>query len=70
MRSALLRDITRRVVVIYYQRFGTTCRFHLRGPESLKMGLTVGPEMSVRNNHYSPRNEPEESSSQIPLQSD
>ena len=31
MRTALFSVVTQRVVVIYYRRFGTTCRSHLRG---------------------------------------
>jgi len=34
MRSALLWDITHRIVIIHYRRFGTTYRFHLKWSRS------------------------------------
>jgi len=58
MRIALFWDITQRVEVIYYRRFGTSHRFHLQGS---RVGC---PEASVRNYHYSLRNNPEERSFQ------
>jgi len=59
-----------RIVVNPYRRFGTTYRFHLRGPGireekkrfdscPLQMGPIVCPEMSVRNYHYTLRNIPD-----------
>jgi hypothetical protein len=47
VRTALCWDITQRVVVIYYRRFGT------------------GPETSVRNYHYSLRNNREDRNSRV-----
>ena len=50
-RSAFFWVVTQRVVVMSYRRCGTTYRSH--------------PETMVRNYHYSLRNNPEETSSQI-----
>jgi len=61
MRTALFWAITQRVVAIYYRRFGTICRAH-RGS---KMGPTGCPETSVRNYHYSLRNDPDKRSSNL-----
>ena len=47
----------------YYIHFGTTYRSHPRG---LRIGPIGYTETSVRNHHYSLRNNPEESSSQLP----
>jgi len=58
MRTALLLDITQRVVVIPYRRFGTTYLSHFQG--TLKMEPIGCPETSVRNFHYSLRNNPEQ----------
>ena len=49
-RTALFLIITKRVMVIHFRRFGTTCLSH---PQGLKMGSIVCPETSVRNYHYS-----------------
>jgi len=49
LRTALFCAIMKRVVVIPYQRFGTT----------------YGPETSVRNYHYSLRNGPKEHTSHL-----
>jgi hypothetical protein len=56
MKTALFWVVTQRVVVIYYGRFGTTW------PQ--KVWTRGCPEKSVRNYHYSLRNNPEERSSQ------
>jgi len=59
--------ITQRVVVIYYRRFVTTYRVPPSGVRdylSLEMGQIGCPETSVRNYHYSLRNNPEERNSQ------
>ena len=58
MKTALCWAITFRVVVIPYGLFGTT--YQPIGP--LKMRPIGCPETSVRNDHYSLRNSPEESS--------
>jgi hypothetical protein len=57
MRTALFWVITRRVVVISYRRFGITSRS--------KVGLIGFPQISVRNYHYSLRNNPEEGNSEL-----
>jgi len=77
MGIALFWFITQRLVVISYRRFGTTYRSHLKGSgiqketilDSLtpKVGRIGYPETSVRNYHYSLRNNPEERSSQCPV---
>ena len=60
--------ITQRVVVISYRRFQTTYGPIFKGQESknrpLKKGPIGWPEMSVRNYHYSLRNNTQEHSSQ------
>ena len=58
LRTALFWLCTTRMVVISYRRFSTNCR------STLRMGLTGCTETSVRNYHYSLRNDPEERSSQ------
>ena len=65
MRSALFWVVTRRVVIISYRRFGTAYRSHLQGWRILfvKMVPICYPETSVRNCHYSLRNNPEKRSS-------
>ena len=63
LRTTLLWVITQRAVVISYRRFGTTHRSHPQGSTwPLKIGC---PETSVRNYHYSLRNDPEERSSRL-----
>jgi hypothetical protein len=52
------------MVAVPYRRIGTTYRSHLQG-SNLKIGTMGCPEMSVRNNHYTLRNTPEEHRSQI-----
>jgi hypothetical protein len=54
MKTALFWDITQRVMVISYWRFGTTYWYHLQGSRIL--GRTGCPEMSVKNDHYWLRN--------------
>jgi hypothetical protein len=61
LRAALFWAITQRVVVIPYRSLGTTYRSYL------KSGPIGCPEMSVRNYHYSLRNNPEECSSHLLL---
>ena len=70
MRTALFWVITQRVVVISHRCFGTTYRFHHHGSRieihlgfwvfldswPLKIGPIGCPETSVRNYHYSLRN--------------
>jgi len=56
LRSALLRVIAQRVVVISYRRFGTAYLSHL---SRLKMGPIGCLEASVRNPHYWLHNNPE-----------
>jgi hypothetical protein len=62
MRTALVRVITQRVVAISYRRFGTTYRSHL---QPMDMGPIGCPETSIRNSHYSLRNNPDERSSYL-----
>ena len=57
MRAALFWAITQRVVAIPYRRFGT---IYLDPRRWNPIGY---PETSVRNYHYSLRNDPEEHSS-------
>jgi len=68
MRSALFRNITQRIMVIPYRRFGTTYRFRLQGSRSprrpLKMGPTSCPETSVWTYHSTLHNSAEEHSSE------
>jgi hypothetical protein len=61
-RTALFWVVTQEVVVIPYQRFGTTYQSHLKG---LKDGIGC-PETSVRNYHYSLHNNPDKRNSHIP----
>jgi len=71
MRSAPFWDITQRVVVISYRRFGTPYRSRTwkwdRWLDSWPLNMTpIGcPEMSARNYHHWLRNKPEVRSSQI-----
>jgi hypothetical protein len=66
MRTALFWDITRRVVVISYRRFGTTYRSYFGEFQKSKRVKTLDPlaptcpETSARNYHYSLRNIPEQ----------
>ena len=60
MRSALVRDITQRWVVVLCRRFGKTYRPNLQGSWPLKMGRIGCPEKSVHNSHSTLRNIPEE----------
>ena len=69
-RTALFWVMTQRVLVIYYRRFGTTYQPKLQWSRILSSRpLRTGPirfsETSVRNYHYSLRNNPEEWSSQV-----
>ena len=64
-RTALFWVITQRVVIIFNPRFGTIYRFHLQGPRNQNLGPIGCPETSVRNYHYSLRNDPEECSSHL-----
>ena len=57
-RTACFWVVTQLIVVIPYRRFGTTCRV----PSSR---VKNPPETSVRNYHYSLRNNPEERSSHL-----
>jgi len=65
--------VTRRVVVIPYRRFGTAYRSQLQGSRiwgggnswPLQTEPTGSSETSVRIYRYSPRNNPEERSSQL-----
>jgi len=54
VRTAFIWTIRQRVVVIPYRRFGANYRSYLQGH--------AGPEMSVRNCHYSLRNSSQERS--------
>ena len=56
--TALFWVVTQRVVVISYRHFGTTYRSHLLGFWLPKMGPIGCPKTSVRNYHYSLRNNP------------
>jgi len=49
-------DITQRIVVTPYRRFGRTNRSHLQGSRPLKMGPIGCTETSVRSNHDTLRN--------------
>jgi hypothetical protein len=64
LRTSLIWVITQRVAVISNRRFGTTYGPHPQD-SALRMGLIGCPEASVRNHHYSLRNNPEERSSQF-----
>jgi len=59
IRTALFWVITQRVVIIYYRPFGTTVGPIFKGQN----GTDNCSETSVRNDHYSLRNNPEERSS-------
>ena len=67
MITAFCWAITERIVVIPYRRFGTTYPSNIfflnSGP--LNMGPIGCPETSVRNCHYSLRNNPAERSSHL-----
>ena len=71
LRSALLSDITQRMLINPCRRFGTTYRFHLRGPRNLRISWTSnmwpigGTETSVRNYYYTLRNTPEDRRSHL-----
>jgi len=74
LRTALLWVVSQQVVVISYGRFGATYLSHLKGSriqrDSLgflipEVGRIGCPENSVRNYHYSLRNNSEERSSQL-----
>ena len=64
MRIVLFWVIMHRVMVISYRRFGTTYRSHRQAsrinPWPLKTGPIGCPETSVRNYHFSLRNDAEE----------
>ena len=63
MTNALFWVVTQREFVISYRCFGTTYRSHFRGSRTKKKaGFLRCPETSVRNSHYSLRNDPEEHS--------
>jgi hypothetical protein len=71
-RSALFWDVTQRIAVIPYRRFGTNYRSLLWSRnlqditlDFLKMGPIGCPEMSVRNYYYALRNIPEGRKSHI-----
>jgi len=61
-RTALLCDITHRIVIIPHRRFGSTYRSKL---PPLKMGHMDCPGTSVRNYHNMLSNDPEERSSHL-----
>ena len=66
LRTALFGVVTQRVVVISYRRFGETYQYLPKGSKDswiLSMWLIGCPETSVRNCHYTLRNNPEERSS-------
>ena len=65
MRSALVCDITQRIVLIPYWRFGTTYRSHFQGSSSPRWDPIVCYETSVTNYHYTLRNIAEKRRSQI-----
>jgi hypothetical protein len=62
LRTALFWVITQQVVIIPYRRFGTTIGPIYKGQD---MELICCSETSVRNYHYSLRNNPEERSSHL-----
>jgi len=66
MRTALSWDITQRVVVIPYRRFGTTYRSNLQDSWHLKMEPVGCPETSARNYHHSLRSNVEDRNSRVP----
>jgi hypothetical protein len=61
---SLFWDVTQRILVVTYRRFGTTYQTHLQGSSSprrcLKMGLTCCPERSVNKYQCTLRNIQEE----------
>jgi hypothetical protein len=63
LKTAFFRVVTQRVVVIPYRSFGEYRSVYCL--DALMMELIGCPETSVRNNHYSLRNNPEEGSSQL-----
>ena len=63
LRTAVFCVITRRVVVIYYRRFGITCRAYLQRP--VMMGPIGCTETLVRNYYYKLRSNPEMGSSNL-----
>jgi hypothetical protein len=65
MTTALFCVIRQRVAVISDRLFGTTYRSHTQGWLNLRMGPIVCPETSVRNYHYTLRNNTEQRSSQL-----
>jgi hypothetical protein len=57
--------VARRQFLVYDQRFGITCLFHLQGqnlytflPKTLKMGQTSDPETLVIHQKLTPGNNP------------
>jgi len=78
LRTALFWALMQRVVIVLYQNCVTTYRSHLQGSRiqpngpifkgqefPFKMEPKSYPETSVRNYHYSLRNNPEERSSHL-----
>jgi len=71
MRTALIWDMKRQIVVIIYRHFGKTYRSHFKrsGIQDdscpFKIGQISCPETSAKNYHYSLRNNPEERSSHL-----
>ena len=65
MKSAVFWDITRRRVVVFCRRFGTTYRSHLHGSRirvgflTLRMGTICCPETSANNYNTTQRKIPE-----------
>jgi hypothetical protein len=65
MRTALFWDITQRVLVVPYRRFGTTYQSHLQDSWHLRMEPVGCPETSVRNYHHSLRSNLEDRNSRV-----
>ena len=68
LRTALFCDVTQRRLVVYYRRFGTTCRSHLQGSGSPRINflwdwyLVQKRQRCVRaqkNEDLTPRRKPE-----------
>jgi len=66
MRTALLWDITQRVVVIPCRRFGTTYLSNLQDSWHLKMEPVECPETLARNYQHSLRSSVEDRDSRVP----
>jgi hypothetical protein len=65
LSSALFWDVTQRIIVIHYRRFGTTSRSHLQGSRFKNLFLDFLP-LEDGNYHYTLRFIPTERSTLLP----